>query len=73
MQGRQQTMANRVKRMPIESLPGAKKNGVQWLMCCGVRSTADAQNVAAAFLCDLEKVKNMKADPSPTKDAPEKK
>lgn len=50
-------MANRTGRINLTELPGAEENGVQWLMCCGVRNRSAAVKAAQAFIEDAAKVK----------------
>ena len=49
-------MKSRTKKMSISKVEGAKENGVEWLISCGVQTREEAKEVAAAFMEDLEKV-----------------
>ncbi len=50
-------MGNRAKRIDLADLPGAKENGIQWMMCSGVRSRAEAEKAARAFIADVAEVR----------------
>ncbi|MFP4139004.1 MAG: hypothetical protein ACOCXY_00785 [Planctomycetota bacterium] len=42
----------------IDAIPGARKQNIQWMICCGVSTPERAKEIGASFAEDLKRLRS---------------
>ncbi len=42
----------------IDAIPGARKQNIQWMICCGVSNVDRAKELGSSFANDLKQLKS---------------